>query len=198
MRKRMKKRWIFLLGLGFLSAAGSTAAVLSSHEGQKNQLTVGENVIRIVETFDPPKELTEGMNVYRKEIVLRNTGNTDTFARVFMEVEDAEIRNNTEYSDDGESWYTPDVYTEHLPAGWIFEKESGCFYYTSVLKPGEETSPLVRYVRTEFPDEESICPYTIMVYAESIQTLQSDGSAFSGERQWEQAWRQFLAVKGEL
>ena len=84
--------------------------------------------------------------------------------------------------------------------GWIYipeDKDSelgGYFYYTGVVQAGKSTDELIDSVCTYFESAESVEPYQIYVYAESVQTYDKDGRAFE-DSQWREAWTEFLSRK---
>ena len=197
----MKKQTLILLAVAAI-AFGSVSSAFAYYTGEEthtNAVTVGQNTTTITEKFDPPTKLKTGENTYKKTVQITNTGNTDTFIRVFLDVDDDAIRKITVFSGDNRnSWYSPGDYKDHLPSGWVFVPESnailgGCYYYTSVVKPGESTTPLITDVKTTFPDESSVKPYNILVHEESIQTYDKHGSLISGNDAWQKAWSEFLS-----
>ena len=87
-----------------------------------------------------------------------------------------------------------------LPEGWVFLPEGvnpggGYFYYTKVLEPGQYTPYLWTRIRTVYPDPADLTPYDILVYEESVQTLDRNGHPFQGANAWRQAWEEFLTRK---
>lgn len=73
--------------------AGVTVAYFTSAARSKNSFTIGTNTITIDENFKPPKELKTGLNTYKKQIKIKNTGTTDAFVRVYVEFSDSDAGN---------------------------------------------------------------------------------------------------------
>lgn len=186
---------ILIAGLGI----GSTAAYFRYLQTTKNALSVGENTIKITEDFVPPKEMTVGENVYKKNVAIKNTGTVPCYVRVYAGFSDSAVEdvsqlyNGTEYVDAGS-------YKENLPDGWAYVEEAddqivgdgGYYYYTEILAPGKTTEPLFTKVKTTFATADDVQDYEIIVYAESVQTLDKDGAEFTGNTPWKSAWREFL------
>ena len=197
----MKKQTLILLAVAAI-AFGSVSSAVAYYTGEEthtNAVTVGQNTTTITEKFDPPTKLKTGENTYKKTVQITNTGNTDTFIRVFLDVDDDAIRKITVFSGDNRnSWYSPGDYKDHLPSGWVYIPENdgvlgGCYYYTSAVKPGESTAPLITDIKTTFQDEASIKPYSVLVHEESIQTYDKHGALFVGSEAWKAAWTEMLS-----
>lgn len=197
----MKKRTLILLAVAAIAvgSVSSAFAYFTGEEKHTNAVTVGQNTTTITEKFDPPTTLKTGENTYKKTVQITNTGNTDTYVRVFLDIDDDAIRKITTFSGDNRiSWHSPAEYKDHLPSGWVYIPESdgvlgGCYYYTAIVKPGESTAPLLTDVKTTFPDEASVKPYSILVHEESIQTYDKHGALFVGSDAWKAAWGEMLS-----
>ncbi len=212
-KRRLRFRRVLLmavLAVMTAGAAGGTLTYLTDNEKTLNRITAGNNVIEIVEEYDEPDP--EPVEQFRKAIRVRNTGSEECFVRVRVAFSDGKIRDITEISPDGSTYYSADEYPLHLPDGWVFIPETdaedgkllgGYCYYTEVLPaedPGtageEEISPyLTRSFRTTFASGEDVVPYEIYVYAESVQTAGKDGRRFEGPDAYREAWREFLTSK---
>ena len=104
---------------------------------------------------------------------------------------DQDIKNISEYSsDNGETWYSVEDYADHLPDNWV--RDGLYYYYTEPLQPGELTNPLITNVKTTFASAEDVKQYEIIVYQESVQTLDKNGEEFTGNDAYNQAWDEFL------
>ena len=93
----MKKQTLILLAVAAI-AFGSVSSAFAYYTGEEthtNAVTVGQNTTTITEKFDPPTKLKTGENTYKKTVQITNTGNTDTFIRVFLDVDDDAIRKIT-------------------------------------------------------------------------------------------------------
>ncbi len=187
-----KTRWIAVI----LAGICTLTAVLAYSYVQRtriNSLEVGQNTIRILEDFEPPAQLTAGENDYRKEITVENTGSADCYVRRYFSFSDSELE-NCSYLKSGDGEYVPAAqYAEHLPQGWVYDSSaditSGWYYFTEPLKPGDRTEIFLSSVRTVFENAEAVQPYEIIVYAESVQTLDHNGEW----KDWQSCWQSFLA-----
>ncbi len=192
-----KKAGIIALMAAIFLLSGVTAAYLSYENDVDNSFIVGTNTIEISEDYEPPGELTVGDNIFKKRVAVENTGNIPCFVRVFADFSDPAIRDISYISPDGVEWYAADEYKYHLPQGWEYVEEDdelmgSYYYYTHILAPGEKTPLLFDSIKTVIEDAGQIKDYEIIVYAESVQTLDKDGQEFAGSRAWEDAWREFL------
>lgn len=164
-----------------------------------NVFSIGYNDISIVEEYDPPKELKEGVNSFAKRIQVKNTGKISCYVRVLVKFSDSDIEKISELSPDGSEYYSALEYAEHLPKHWSYISEAddellgGYYYYTEELAPDQRTDPLLEKVKTTFEKAEDVTAYEIYVYSESVQTLDADGEAFTGNEPYLDVWREFLA-----
>lgn len=211
------------LGIVFGCVAMGTLAYLTHTRKGNHFITIGTNEISIAETYKPPKELKAGANLYQKSVTIKNTGTTTAFVRVFLDFSDYAAGSRSYFAigkpgkmsiEDGA---TVEQAKEAIEAagfiayndfyvgdaernGWIYipeDKDSelgGYFYYTGVVQAGKSTDELIDSVCTYFESAESVEPYQIYVYAESVQTYDKDGRAFE-DSQWREAWTEFLSRK---
>ena len=203
-----------LLAAGVLSVAG-TYAYFTHRDTERNAFTIGDNTSNVHEEFEPPEELTPGVNTYQKAVKVQNSGETDSFVRVMVEFSDNAVRDVSGFSADGTTWYSaspeaPEIelapedsdsgivqesYLSHLPENWIYIGENddpllgGFYYYTEKVPAGSETSTLTNSVKTYFKSESDIKDYEIYVYAESVQTRDIAGDEINS---WQDAWQEFL------
>ncbi len=181
---------------GVMNANSVTTAYLTDGEDVTNRLTIGENKITITEIFNPPGDLTTGDNSFTKSVKITNTGDVDCYIRAFINFSDNDVRKNSTVSADGSSFYTMEEFTKHLPANWVYVDSADLgpyFYYTQPVKVGQTTSELLKTVKTKFADAKDVEPFDIYVYAESVQTLDKNGEAFTGSDAWKKAWTEYLA-----
>ena len=199
-------------------------AYLTNAEKNTNSFTVGNNTIEPNEDFDPPDELAQGVNDYKKAVAISNTGSIDCFIRVRAEFSDSDITKRSGFTNQelGGDYYSADVdglesdilnpedgsiavkqdaYVNHLPEGWVFIREEddqnlgGYYYCTSPVSPGEDTPYLFERVNTVFEQADDVEAYDIYVYAESVQVLDRNGYPFTGTEPWKDAWIEFLSNK---
>ena len=201
MSKKRKLRWqvkAVLAALGSVACMTGVTAVsayYTAHEKSTNTVTPATNEITVVEKFNPPTELKVGANTYQKEVQIKNTGNSDTYVRVFCDVSEDSVRDTTSFSSNGTSWYSIGDYRNHLPDNWSYITTgdlAGYYYYTLPVKAGASTTALVKQIKTEFSKEEDIKPYDVIVSAESIQIRDKYGQLFTGADAWKSAWTEFV------
>lgn len=186
-----------------LAAISGTFAYLTDWRKLENKAAAGDNTITIIEEFDPPKEMHEGENEYAKKVQIKNTGTIDCYIRVFADFSESDIKDISKLHN-GTAWVNASDYALNLPEGWYFVPETdpadgdqlgGYYYYDQAIKPGDSTKPLFTRVMTTFASEADVRNYEIIVYAESLQTLDRNGDPFTGADAWKNAWIEFLANK---
>lgn len=216
-------RAAIFLGIVLGCMTMGTLAYLTHTRKGNHFISIGTNEISITETYKPPKELKTGANVYQKSVTIKNTGTTSAFIRVFLDFSDYVAGNRSYFAidkpgkvsiEDGatveeakeaieaagfiayDDFYTADTERNE----WIYIPEDedtelgGYFYYTGIVDAGKSTDELIDSVCTYFENAESVEPYQIYVYAESVQTYDKDGRAFE-DGQWREAWEEFLNRK---
>lgn len=209
---KRKKLIIIISSLAVvLLVVGIVFAYLTARSNIENNITIGKNEIEVSEDFVPPVLQTTDTR-YKKQISVVNTGNVDCYIRVYADFSDETIRANSYFSNDttaenaasAENYYSAkrdtsdkDAYINHLPDGWVFvpddsskTKLAGYYYYTKPVSPEKSTeNPLFTYVKTTYDKLDDVKQYDIIVYAESVQTTDSNGNAYSD---YESAWNDFL------
>lgn len=207
-----KKLIIIISSLAvILFVVGIVFAYLTARSTIENNITIGKNEIEVSEDFVPPVVQTEDTR-YKKQISVANTGNVDCYIRVYADFSDETIRANSYFSNDttaenatsAENYYSAkrdisdkDAYINHLPDGWIFVPDdssetrlAGYYYYTKSVSFGKSTeNPLFTYVKTTYAKLDDVKQYDIIVYAESVQTTDSNGNSYSD---YKSAWNDFL------
>lgn len=202
---------------------GVTIAYFTSAARSNNNFTVGTNTITIDENFKPPKELKTGLNTYKKQIKIKNTGTTDAFVRVYAEFSDSDAGNCSFISSDAPSSVSiPDgtsfsdaskklkaagykshdeFWSSDGPAnGWVYipddesDELGGYFYYTKHIAPGEKTDDLINTIATYYETADQLKDYEVIVYAESVQTVDINGETFK-DSEWRNAWDEFTSRK---
>lgn len=194
------------LAVGLL-VVGVTLAYLTARNTVDNTITIGKNEIEVSEDFVPPVLQTEDTR-YKKQISVSNTGNVDCYVRVYADFSDEDIRAKSYFSNDADmetAQYYPavrditdaDAYINNLPNGWVFVPDdssetelAGYYYYTEPISPGKSTdNSLFTYVKTTYEKLDDVKQYDIIVYAESVQTTDSNGEAYVD---YKEAWKDFL------
>lgn len=204
-----KKRLVSVLAVAFLAAAvvvGTTVAYLTANSNkQVNSVSVGYDSVEIVEDFNPPtKQKTE--TIYKKSVRVRNNGTVPCYVRVYVDFSSSEIRDISSFSLDGTNYYSASrnssdssAYINHLPDKWKFIPDNsdpsslaGYFYYIEPLSPDNNISnisdELLTFVKTRYPNTIEPQQYDIIVYAESVQTIDKNGK----DTGWYNTWSEFL------
>ena len=159
---------------------GLTAAYLTDRDDEKNELTAGETVIEISETF-PPSGLLEPGQAAVKVVRIENTGNLVCAVRCRLVFTDDALELITEPLEIGPDWeYGPD----------------GFYYYMLPLVPGEATKPLISQVvfRQYYEDgtpvtEEDLGKLDagLMVYSEALEFV-SAGTGSPSREEMIETW----------
>ena len=226
MKDKTKKILTSVSIVVLLAGIGTALAYLISTDGNPNQVKIGKGDADIVETFDPPKKLTTDANIYQKLVTIKNEGKNPSFVRVFMDFTDTAVKSGdgvktyffvpddinsiptsapgkgTENADGtwtttGGKWVEANKWS---PSGdWVYVDEgglSGYYYYKEPVAPGASTPPLISWVRTDFDDESKITDYEILVYSETVQTVEinESGTVYDAST-YQTAWQEYLRVE---
>lgn len=168
----MKKKTTILLLIACLAVMGAsfgiTYAYLTSSQTVMNEFTVGENSIEVVEEYDPPEKLRQGLTIDKK-VTVKNTGSLPCYVRVRVEFSDS----------DAEAFCVVDYHT--APGDkWVREAD-GFYYYTEALDlyqaaEGTEQEKGVTdalfdtvKIRDETEGTYTMIDFDIYVYAESVE-----------------------------
>lgn len=189
--------------VAILSISAVSIAYLSDTGSAVNTLSIGENSITITEDYTPPSAMQQGDNKFAKEVSITNLGDVPCYVRVFADFSDSKVKDisflsaKTVAESATGDWIKAAEYKDHLPSGWVFVPTTdatlgGFYYYTEPLAPGAVTPHLFRAVNAHFDTEDLVTDFEIVVSAESVQTLDKNGNAFSGADAWKQAWTEFL------
>ena len=147
---------------------------------------------------DPTPDITGNTASYEKTVQIANTGYIDIYVRVRLDFSDSDIESKTQFSSDGRTYYSVSDYRNHLPSGWTYNSNDGYYYYRNIVYAqdwekykdqlvydetiGEYfyknnqnpfsancmTTPLIRYVRTNFANPADMRSYDLNVYSESV------------------------------
>ena len=215
----------FMIATACISAIAvplTAYAYLQKDLEQPNNFIIEEGKEEVTEEFISPEYMSM-QNSFTKKVSVENTGTSDQFVRVYLDFSDSCVRDtakivcNTDKEE--KSW---DEFLTYLSDNssnltyWVYIPESedkilgGYFYYTKILKPkpktdetsaSEEwkTSPLIQAIKTNFGSDsnvDNITDFDIIVYSESIQTVELDtsGTVYKDE-DWKNAWKSFLSPK---
>lgn len=188
--KRKVMLLITALSLAGLVAAGATLAYFTSSDTATNVVTTGNVKIEIHETTNENPEdyvyVPDKGIVYTKPYVpgsviskipiIKNTGSNSAYVRariVFLD------DNNNEVSFGDHQKPEIDIQNAWLSTDGIY------YYYSSVLAPGEETSPLFTAVSipTSWGNDMADFKFNVVVKAEAVQSDNTGDdvmAAFSG------------------
>lgn len=207
----IRKTWILAFSALILTVVGISAAYLTDRSAAMNRIRVGRNTIVVQEDFTPPKKQEIGDNVFKKQVQIENVDETDCFVRVFMEFSDSCIGEIAKISPDGVNWYEASKYKSGensvLPENWTYISEEedellgGYYYYTSPLRAGDMTNPLMNSILVSYTDAMQIQDFDILIAADSVQTwinAESGDGSFTAEdvsdREdgWRTAWTDYM------
>lgn len=198
-KKRMKIVLLTVsLVLVIIGAVGTTLAYLTDNDLKKNTVFIGKDEIEIVEDKEFPKK-QEQDEPYKKKVSVKNTGDIPCYVRVKVEFSKKQIETISFFAtaedkpekDAADSWFSAapnsddnKSFINHLPDKW--EYKDGYYYYTEPVPVGGSTSNLFTYVRTQYAEVDDIQDYSIIIYAESVQTINDDGSPYADHtKAWE-------------
>ncbi len=181
------------------TAAMTAYAFLGSKPEEKvNTIKVGEQKETVQETFTSPDMQTQNDTV-QKVVNVKNDGSVPCFVRVFLDLSDSRFSGGkVKLSANGTDYYSVTEFNSHLPEGWEYVSGQnnaldGYYYFTKALAPEEETPPLLSKVKTEFENVYDISDFDIIVYSESVQTVEinASGTQYSD---YQKAWKSFLHI----
>lgn len=200
------------VGSAALLASGLlVSAYFASLSTRDNELTIADNVVEISESFSPPESQTTGDNIFQKDVSVTNTGPSPCYVRIYADFSDSFVRSRSYFSDSTDenhlTFYSArrllddsddlTTFPEYVNSGsdWVFVPEdsgtslAGYYYYTKPLPIGGTTPSLFRYVKTVNPTEDDIDTYDILVYSESTQLTDINGTPYEN---YEAAWTDYL------
>lgn len=186
---------MFVAGSG---VGGIFAYLTDRPVDMENNFTIAlDTTTTVIEKYpDPDPDLDGTVASYEKAVQFGNTGFVDAYVRAKLEFTESDIEGKTKFSWDGENWYSVSDYKNHLPNGWIYR--DGYYYYEPILYAGdweeiskdliwdsvlgeyfyeddgqlkqcrEITTPLIRYVKTEFSEPKDMRSYELNVSEESV------------------------------
>ena len=197
--KKVKIKYIILIISALLIALTAfTLAYFTSSDKMTNRFTgvyppefkpIAD--ISVTEHFDPPPEKSD--DPFQKSVQIANNGNIDCYIRVRLEFSSSAVRDiswlsNDDDKDNEEAYINASDYPDSdLPQGWEYRREDDCYYYTEAVPPEGVTATLIKWVKTIFPDDNSVeaDEYDIFVYSEAVPADNEDGERMT----YEEAWR---------
>ena len=177
---KTKKRIVLLAALICIIAvvATGTLAYFTAEETVNNVITTGVLDMDLVEEttggvpFPPEKEGgIDGVmpgQVVDKVAYIVNTGNVDFYARVKL---------TTICTVYGEEMSTEGITLDYNTTDWT--EKDGWYYYNKVVKPGDETTPIIKTVTFDVSlgNEYMDAHVEVLVEAQSVQTKHNGESA---------------------
>lgn len=197
--KKIKKKYIVLvLSAVLIAVTAFTLAYFTSSDEVTNRFMgvyppeekpVAD--ITVTEIFEPPTEKSD--DPFQKSVQIENNGNIDCYIRVRLEFSSSEVRDiswlsNDDDKDNEDAYINASEYRySTLPDGWEYREEDGFYYYTEAVAPSDRTASLIKWVKTVFPDDDSVDTdeYDIYVYSEAVPADDEDGERMT----YEEAWR---------
>ncbi len=158
---------IFALG-GIL-----TAADWYREDRTTNIISVGELSAEINDIYEQDTVAMPGDNI-SKIVSVRNNGTSDEYVRV---------RLSGVWTDSGEVAQEGELSYEINKDDWIADEETGYYYYTKILKPGETSEPLMYSFTLDGPGVNnyySFRPGSITVAMEAVQAAAGGLSLWEG------------------
>ncbi|WP_164168652.1 SipW-dependent-type signal peptide-containing protein [Ruminococcus flavefaciens] len=197
--KKIKKKYIVLvLSAVLIAVTAFTLAYFTSSNEVTNRFMgvyppeekpVAD--ITVTEIFEPPTEKSD--EPFQKSVQIENNGNIDCYIRVRLEFSSSEVRDiswlsNDDDKDNEDAYINASEYRYFtLPDGWEYREEDGFYYYTEAVAPSDRTASLIKWVKTVFPDDDSVDTdeFDIYVYSEAVAADDEDGERMT----YEEAWR---------
>ena len=197
--KKIKKKYIVLvLSAVLIAVTAFTLAYFTSSDEVTNRFMgvyppeekpVAD--ITVTEIFEPPTEKSD--EPFQKSVQIENNGNIDCYIRVRLEFSSSEVRDiswlsNDDDKDNEDAYINASEYRySTLPDGWEYREEDGFYYYTEAVAPSDRTASLIKWVKTVFPDDDSVDTdeFDIYVYSEAGPADDEDGERMT----YEEAWR---------
>ena len=197
--KKIKKKYIVLvLSAVLIAVTAFTLAYFTSSNEVTNRFMgvyppeekpVAD--ITVTEIFEPPTDKSD--EPFQKSVQIENNGNIDCYIRVRLEFSSSEVRDiswlsNDDDKDNEDAYINASEYRySTLPDGWEYREEDGFYYYTEAVAPSDRTASLIKWVKTVFPDDDSVDTdeYDIYVYSEAVPADDEDGERMT----YEEAWR---------
>lgn len=153
----------------------SISAYLSDADTARNRITIGSNVIEIVEEFEPPKKLEPGIT-FKKDVKVTNTGTVNCYIRVMAVFANGDMGSYCTVN------WNDDV--------WCYNEQDGYWYYPVRVAAGATTPSLFTTVTlSEDIPEAEITDFDIIIYAESYQSYGFD--------HYTEAWENYQKNKPE-
>ena len=197
--KKIKKKYIVLvLSAVLIAVTAFTLAYFTSSDEVTNRFMgvyppeeKPVDDITVTEIFEPPTEKSD--EPFQKSVQIENNGNIDCYIRVRLEFSSSEVRDiswlsNDDDKDNEDAYINASEYRySTLPDGWEYREEDGFYYYTEAVAPSDRTASLIKWVKTVFPDDDSVDTdeYDIYVYSEAVPADDEDGERMT----YEEAWR---------
>jgi hypothetical protein len=160
---------ILLLGILIITAVGGRVDASIAYETRVSQVVnhflVGNTEIEVSEVFD---------GVTKSDVKIINHGNIPIYVRAVVAIYWKDTEGNLLLDTPKETDYALTIASSD--SLWEYSKEDGFFYYKSLLKPGEATSPLIEECR-DLKTYEDARILAVDVAAQSIQEIPAKESS---------------------
>ncbi len=213
MARNKKLLFLFLCTIAaFLLCVGVTLAYLGTTQIKENNVTIGKDNAVVTESNWTKPETQQMENSTDKSVAVTNTGTVPCFIRVYMDFSDSKVAKlakvkgadgNDHSWDDFKTELVKDTNTYSEKWKYVISASNdnlnGYFYYTEAVDPNGRTTELIKAVMTDYNGNnnddsniDKIRAYDIIVYSETVQTIDTDGTDYGTGNDWYTAWDKFL------
>ena len=149
-----------------VGAVGTLAAYLTANDDAVNEITIGQNITEVQETFPDPPDIPPEGGLYTKDITVKNDDSVPCYIRISIEFSNNDIGKAVGVGVVGANQWK-----------YISEEENkklgGYWYYMEPVAPGEKTRSLFNDIMFSEEMDPSLMPedetFDVIVYEESVQ-----------------------------
>ena len=160
-------RKVYIIILIMLTCSFAVCGLLAAADWYRedrttNTVSVGNLSAEIIDIYEQNTVTMPGDTV-SKVVSVKNTGGSDAIVRV---------RLTGTWTDSGEETVPEQLSYEINEEDWLYDNESGYYYCTSVLAPGDVSAPLIRSFSLNGPNINNVFsgrPGCITVAMEAVQ-----------------------------
>ncbi len=163
------------VGLCVLALAGATefsAAFLMEQDSVDNKFEMGNVAPEIVEQFEPE-------NKVKKDVAIKNSGNTPVYIRALVVITWQDTNGNTILSTLPEAGEGKDYLITGKEEGWLLGGD-GYYYYTQPVQPGQSTAELVQSLTDQNGDTTRQLSVDVIAQAVQASPTQAVTEVFRG------------------
>ena len=219
----MNKKKIFVISISaavllFVIPLTVFAYLRSVPEETENKVEILKVEQTVTETFIEPETQQREENTFQKEVYVENTGSVPCFVRVYMDFSDSIIKEKSQLSADGMSFYNWNEFLNHPGSNWTYisteanepEALKGWFYYTEALPVKDKNDPenkshittaLLKALKIDYQNNYyAISDFQLIVYSETVQAVDENGEIIQDQKEndaiivpaWKVAWKNFI------